>query len=164
MSSEYFPTILAQISLVNETITELKTKMQMLQSQLRTIEKISKKEESMVNKKIEKHMTKMSAAESNKKKPSGFAKPSKVSNELCEFLNKTEGTELARTDVTKSVVAYIKENCLQSSTDKKNIIMPDDKLKSLLGISDEDKLTYFNLQKYMNKHFIKVDTVSAEEN
>ena len=70
---------------------------------------------------------------------------------------------MARTEVTKSVVAYIKENCLQPNSEKKNIITPDDKLKSLLGISDEDKLTYFNLQKYMNKHFIKLDSTVAEE-
>ena len=158
MSSEYFSTMTEQFTIVNETITDLKNKMSLLQLQLKMMEKAAKKEEVAMKKKMSKQMKECGA-----RKPSGFATPSKVSNELCEFLNKIEGTEMARTEVTKSVVAYIKENCLQPNSEKKNIITPDDKLKSLLGISDEDKLTYFNLQKYMNKHFIKLDSTVAEE-
>jgi upstream activation factor subunit UAF30 len=88
------------------------------------------------------------------RKPSGFAKPSKVTKELCDFMNKNDGTEIARTDVTKALVAYIKENKLENEKNSK-IIKPDDKLKYLLGINDEEVLTYFTIQKYMNKHFIK---------
>merc|ERR1711988_1163169 len=33
--------------------------------------------------------------------PSGSAKPSLISEELCKFLNKPSGTKMARTDVTK---------------------------------------------------------------
>ena len=161
MSSEYFSTIANQFTLVNETITDLKDKITLLQSQLKMIEKMAKKEEASAKKKMVKQLKETSV--NNPRKPSGFARPSKVSNELCEFLNKMEGTKMARTEVTKSVVAYIKENCLQSNSEKKNIITPDNKLKSLLGISDEDKLTYFNLQTYMNKHFIKLDPTMAEE-
>ena len=161
MSSEYFSTLTSQFLIVTETITELKNKMSLLQSQLKMIEKVAKKEELIMKKKMSKQLKEISV--NNQRKPSGFATPSKVSNELCEFLNKMEGTQMARTEVTRSVVAYIKENCLQSNSEKKNIITPDDKLKSLLGISDEDKLTYFNLQKYMNKHFIKLDSSVAEE-
>ena len=86
--------------------------------------------------------------------PSGFAKPSKVTKELCEFMNKSEGTEIARTEVTRALVAYIKENKLENNTNSK-IISPDDKLKVLLGLDDSQELTYFNIQKYMNKHFVK---------
>ena len=35
------------------------------------------------------------------------------------------------------------------------IIRPDESLKKLLGIEDGEEVTYFNLQKYMNKHFHK---------
>jgi chromatin remodeling complex protein RSC6 len=71
-------------------------------------------------------------------------------------MNKPEGTEIARTEVTKALVNYIKENNLiELGEDSKNKIIPDNKLKSLLGIQDEElnDLTYFNIQKYMNKHF-----------
>ena len=88
------------------------------------------------------------------RKPSGFAKPSKVTKELCDFMKRNEGTEIARTEVTKSLIEYIKENKLENKTNSK-IIVPDDKLKFLLGIEDGQELTYFNIQKYMTKHFIK---------
>jgi hypothetical protein len=70
-------------------------------------------------------------------------------------MNKDEGSEIARTDVTKALIQYIESNNLQNSENKK-IIFPDEKLKTLLGL-DEKKdiiLTYFNLQKYMNRHFV----------
>ena len=86
--------------------------------------------------------------------PSGFAKPTKVTKELCEFMNKTEGSEIARTEVTRALVAYIKEHKLENETNSK-IISPDNTLKNLLGLDDNDELTYFNIQKYMNKHFVK---------
>ena len=85
--------------------------------------------------------------------PSGFAKPSKVSNKLTEFMNKESGSMVARTEVTKYLIKYIKEHSLQKANDKRKI-NPDDKLLDLLD-SGEDEITYFNLQKYMNKHFIK---------
>ena len=59
-----------------------------------------------------------------KRKPSGFAKPTVISDELCFFLGKPNGTEMARTEVTKYITQYIKENNLQSVENKKKII-PD---------------------------------------
>ena len=91
-----------------------------------------------------------------KRAPSGFAKPTKVTKELCEFMDKPEGSEIARTEVTKALVNYIKSNnLLEQSENSTNKIVPDQKLKILLGIKDDelDKLNYFNIQKYMNKHF-----------
>lgn len=84
--------------------------------------------------------------------PSGFAKPTKLSNELCAFLNLAEGTELPRTEVTRQLNAYIKENGLQNPEDKRTIL-PDAKLKKLLAVKADDKVTYFNLQTFMKPHF-----------
>jgi upstream activation factor subunit UAF30 len=86
--------------------------------------------------------------------PSGFAKPTLISDELCTFLGKPSGTEMARTEVTKSITAYIKEHSLQHADNKRRII-PDPALKSLLNVDDTTELTYFNLQKYMKVHFPK---------
>ena len=91
--------------------------------------------------------------------PSGFAKPSKISKELCSFMGKEEGAEVARTEVTKFVISYIKDNSLAESKD----IKPDEKLAHLLGTGDEDKVTYFNIQKYMNKHFTKASKKKTNE-
>ena len=88
------------------------------------------------------------------RKPSGFAKPTKVTKELCDFMKKDEGTEIARTEVTRALVAYIKENKLENKENSK-IICPDETLKNLLALDESQELTYFNIQKYMNKHFVK---------
>jgi len=88
------------------------------------------------------------------RKPSGFVKPTRISDELAQFLGKTIGTEMARTDVSKEINTYIQANSLQDK-DNGRIIHPDDKLTKLLKVSKDDQLTYFNLQKYMKHHFMK---------
>ena len=92
--------------------------------------------------------------------PSGFAKPTLISDELCSFLGKPSGTEMARTEVTKSITAYIKEHSLQNAENKRRI-MPDSALKTLLNVDDATELTYFNLQKYMKVHFPKPASATA---
>ena len=94
--------------------------------------------------------------------PSGFAKPTHLSSDLCNFLNVSEDTMMARTDVTKKITGYIKEHSLQNQENKK-IILPDKKLGALLNAGN-DEVTYFNLQKYMKVHFIKKDESSDQTN
>ena len=92
--------------------------------------------------------------------PSGFVKPTRISDELASFLGKDIGTEMARTDVTREINLYIRTNKLQ---DEKNgrAINPDEKLATLLKIPNSDVLTYFNLQRYMSRHFAKNVKVEA---
>jgi len=87
--------------------------------------------------------------------PSGFVKPTKISDELAKFLEKPLGSEMARTEVTKEINNYIRAHSLQDKDNGRKII-PDTKLAELLKISPSDELTYFNLQKYMSPHFPKV--------
>ena len=119
-----------------------------LQSTIRQLEKDVKKQMKCLKKEVVKSKNK------GNRSPSGFAKPSKVTKELCDFMNRSEGSEIARTEVTKALVSYIKENKLENEANRK-IIMPDNKLKFLLGLEDGQELTFFNIQKYMNKHFVK---------
>jgi chromatin remodeling complex protein RSC6 len=88
-----------------------------------------------------------------KKIKKGFAAPSSISNELISFLKLPPNTKMSRTDVTKLISKYIKTYDLQNNNDKTEII-PDHNLSSLLGKHD-DKLTFFTIQKLLNKHFIK---------
>ena len=93
--------------------------------------------------------------------PSGFVKPTLISNELAAFLGKPEGTEMARTEVTREINAYIREHKLQDKDNGRKIIA-DKKLTGLLKLKKGDELTYFNLQKYMSPHFAKAgDKVAA---
>ena len=139
---------------INNQFEEMVNILQSFKSQISGLQYIIKGLEKNV-KKQSKVFKKMDIKNKNKgnRKPSGFAKPSKVTNELCNFMNKTEGTEIARTEVTKALCSYIKEHKLEN-TENSKIISPDDKLKKLLGIEEGEELTYFTIQKYMNKHFI----------
>jgi len=86
--------------------------------------------------------------------PSGFVKPTLISNELAAFLGRPEGSVLARTEVTREVNAYIRAQKLQDK-DNGRKINPDAKLLKLLKLKKGEELTYFNLQKFMAAHFAK---------
>jgi len=92
--------------------------------------------------------------------PSGFVKPTLISKELAEFLGKPVGTELARTEVTREINAYIRTHSLQDKENGRKI-NPDAKLKSLLQVKKGEELTYFNLQQYMSRHFAKASVPVA---
>ena len=92
--------------------------------------------------------------------PSGFVKPTKISDELASFLGKDKGSEMARTEVTRDINKYIRTNNLQDK-DNGRKINPDSKLAALLKLSKTDELTYFNLQRYMSPHFAKAVKADA---
>jgi hypothetical protein len=85
------------------------------------------------------------------RKPSIFELPTPLSNELCSFLGRPSGSKESRSNITKAITTYVKEKNLKD----KHTIKPDAKLKALLGVADADVLTYFNLQRYLNRHYLK---------
>jgi chromatin remodeling complex protein RSC6 len=95
-----------------------------------------------------------------KRNPSGFAKPAKLNDELCTFLNLPLNSELPRTKVTSELHSYILTNKLQNP-DNRKIISPDAVLKKLLKMEDGEELGYFNLQKHMKKLFVPPVPVAA---
>lgn len=133
------------------SLSQFRIQINTIQQQVKNVEKNVKKQMKTLQSQVNKNKNK------GNKNPSGFATPTKITKELCAFMNKEEGTKIARTEVTSALSSYIKENNLQNQSNKK-FILPDEKLKSLLGLTDDDKLTYFTLQKYMNKHFIREST------
>jgi len=135
------------------SLSQFRIQINTIQQQVKNVEKNVKKQMKTLQSQVNKNKNK------GNKNPSGFATPTKITKELCAFMNKEEGTKIARTEVTSALSSYIKENNLQNQSNKK-FILPDEKLKSLLGLTDDDKLTYFTLQKYMNKHFIRESTTN----
>ena len=130
-------------------LQNLSSQLTALRSELKTLERDTTRElrnQEKVNAKRKR--------KTGNRKPSGFVKPTLISSELASFLGKPEGTEMARTEVTREINAYIKTNKLQDATNGRRII-PDAKLKTLLKLKKGDELTYFNLQKYMSSHFAK---------
>jgi len=130
------------------SLSTFRTQITALQHQLRVLEKSVTKEFKLIEKNTNKKKSK------GNRKPSGFAKPSPITNELCVFMKLPENSEVARTEVTQYIIKYIADHKLQH-VDNRKIITPDSVLKQLLGSNDGDEVTYFNIQKYMNRHFIK---------
>lgn len=129
-----------------------------LLSQLRSEVKLYSKKTERQLKSAQKRVVKKSTAAP--RKPSGFIKPARISDELAVFLGLPKGTEMARTNVTKRITQYVREHNLKSPTNGRDII-PDKKLATLLNIGKNEKLSYFNLQKYMKHHFAKAEESSS---
>lgn len=144
-------------------LNEVDAKIQQIGSILATLKtdfKALRKSVAREKKLAEKSKGKSSKRSAGNRKPSGFIKPTLISDELANFLGKTTGTEMARTDVSKEINAYI---CAHNLKDKANgrIIHPDAKLSALLKITSGNELTFFNLQSYMKHHFIKTEPVAV---
>ena len=111
--------------------------------------KVLSKEYDKQQKIIEKAQKKRQNA---KNSPSGFAKPNKISDELCDFIGVPHGTEKSRTDITRLINAYVKEHNL-NKPENKRFILPDTKLKKILNVADSEEINYFILQKLISHHF-----------
>ena len=135
-----------------QQVTQL---MSSLRTEFRALEKKANRELRNANKASAKRKRKQ-----GNRSPSGFVKPTLISNELAAFLSKPVGTEMARTEVTREINSYIRANNLQDKNNGRKI-NADNKLSKLLKLKGEDELTYFNLQKYMSPHFAKAGEVSA---
>jgi len=102
------------------------------------------------------------------KKNSGFCKPVALSDHLKTFLKLESDTMLSRTDITKLVTAYIRENDLLK-TDNKRVIdvwanTPAAKdIKNLLSPKAGDEITWFNLQTYLKSHYPKATEVPENQ-
>jgi chromatin remodeling complex protein RSC6 len=133
---------LAKLQQLNVMITTLK-------SEYRALEKKWSREVKAAQKVSSKRKRK-----AGNRAPSGFVKPTKISDELASFVGKDKGTEMARTEVTRDINKYIRTHSLQDKENGRKI-NPDTKLAALLKLKKTDELTYFNLQRYMSPHFAK---------
>lgn len=134
---------------VLDNLSALKTAVTSAMSEVRTLQKSYERERKQHLKASKRRKTK-----AGNRAPSGFVIPTEISQELATFLKKPSGTEMKRTDVTKEINKYIRENKLQDPSNGRKIL-PDAKLRKLLRVPQNEELTYFNLQRYMSPHFPK---------
>jgi upstream activation factor subunit UAF30 len=146
--------LLEQSTEFNAKLQQLASMISSLKSEYKSMEKKWQRELKAAQKQSSKRKRK-----SGNRQPSGFVKPTRISDELASFLGKEKGTEMARTAVTRDINAYIRTNKLQDDKNGRKI-NPDAKLAALLKLKKEDELTYFNLQRFMSPHFAK--SVKAE--
>jgi chromatin remodeling complex protein RSC6 len=140
----------------NSRLQELTSQLATIKSEFRAIEKsVSHKMRAYDKINARKNKNRGNRA------PSGFVKPTMISTELADFLKVSHGTLMARTDVTRKINEYIREKNLRDTANGR-IIKPDALLSQLLDYDEKTaksqglkELSYFNLQKYLAKHFVK---------
>uniref|UniRef100_A0A6C0HAZ7 DM2 domain-containing protein n=1 Tax=viral metagenome TaxID=1070528 RepID=A0A6C0HAZ7_9ZZZZ len=138
--------IIAKFDIIRNKISEQKNSLDEVNKEIKTFEKL-------INNFVKNYVKKETKPKKPRKK-SGFALPVTLSDDLCDFMDCEKGTKRARTQITKYLNLYIDENNLKNPENKR-IIVPDAKLRKLLGDEIEGvELTYFTIQKYMNKHFV----------
>ena len=142
--------MLTQANTVRETVGALVSELKRLEKRVAKLQKEADKRRRKTKKPVE-------GEEVVPRKPSIFEVPTGLSNELCSFLGLSNGSKESRSNVTKAITTYVKEHNLKN----KHNITPDAKLKSLLGVKDGEVLTYFNLQRYLNRHYLKATPVAV---
>ena len=144
----------AELSLEDQ-FKDILTRLQQFRTLSQTLMADVKKLQKNVNRQVRESTRKNKKrknADGSKRPPSGFAKPTLISDSLCQFLGVESGTMMARTEVTKHLTKYIKAHELQDEANKR-IINCDSALAGLLNVKPSDEVTYFNLQRYMKPHF-----------
>jgi len=85
---------------------------------------------------------------------SGFMKPVRISSDLAKFINVDSSQPITRVMVTKKICEYIKEKDLQNPKDRREIF-PDEPLREVFELEKDKTITYYTIQKLMQKHFDK---------
>ena len=142
-------TVSCKLNEYSAKLSQLSNLLTSLKSDFKTLEKTVSRELKAAQK-----SSKRSRRSSGTRAPSGFVKPTRISDELATFLGKAIGCEMARTEVSKEINQYIRSKSLQDKENGRKI-HPDAPLSKLLQIGKDDELTYFNLQRYMKHHFVK---------
>ena len=138
---------------VVDSFSELATLLANLLSQVKEAQaklKAVTKENDKLRKVVDKAEKKKAKARNS---ANGFAKPTQISNDMCEFLGVAKDTAMSRTDVTRRITAYIREHNLQKPENKR-LINPDAKLKKILNPAPNEDVTYFNIQRLIKGHFV----------
>lgn len=133
------------LSNIIDKVNSLSASIKEIQTNLKVLSKEYDKQQKIIEKAQKKR-------QNAKNSPSGFAKPNKISDELCDFIGVPHGTEKSRTDITRLINAYVKEHNL-NKPENKRFILPDDKLKKILNVGESEEINYFILQKLISHHF-----------
>lgn len=99
------------------------------------------------------------------KRPTIFKTPVTLKNELCAFLGKSNGTQMAPADVTKAFSAYVEAHGLKNTEKGQgHTIHPDAAMRKLFSLRDGETVSYRNVQAYLYKLYVlpeKKSSVSA---
>ena len=96
------------------------------------------------------------------KRPTIFKTPVTLKNELCSFLGKTTGTQMAPADVTKAFSAYVEAHGLKNAEKGQgHTIHPDAAMRKLFGLREGETVSYRNVQAHLYKLYVLPEKKSA---
>jgi hypothetical protein len=87
------------------------------------------------------------------KRPTIFTTPVTLKDELCSFLGKSKGSQMTPADVTRAFSAYVDSHKLKDA-EKGHTIHPDAAMRKVLGVKEEETLTYRNIQSFLYKLYL----------
>ena len=136
-----------------ETIAKMNSELKQLVTVGKTLEKDFNQ--------IVKLLAKKNKSKSNENRAlTGFAMPTYLTDEMYDFLNEhtemkiEKGQKVYRIAVTRTLNKYIKDNGLRQEKDKR-YFTPNSTLHHIFRSTENDEVSYFNLQKYIKHHFLK---------
>ena len=136
------------------TMDSLMTELSALRNEVKSLTKIVRK----VRSHQEDPTGEKAAARS---KSNGFNRDVEVDADLRAFLGLGEGELISRSQVTKRINAYVKDNNLKHPENGRVIIL-DEKLRALLNPPEDVQVTFLNLQKYLSPHYVKASAPAEE--
>jgi hypothetical protein len=89
----------------------------------------------------------------------GFNKPLGVSDKLRAFLNLAADEKISRSQVTRKMNEYVEAKGLKAG---QNISL-DETMKDLLQVPEGVQVTFLNIQKYINPHYVKEPKPEGEK-
>lgn len=142
-----------------------------LKKDIQELRKLQKDHDNLMKDALKKQKKKKAPKDENAipRKPSGFHAPVVVSDEMYKFLEQfgvKQGDPIARTEITRHLTKYIKQNDLQHPQHRREII-PDATLLKLInnappaGLRDlkdpnsEKVYSFLGFQRYLSSHFPK---------
>jgi chromatin remodeling complex protein RSC6 len=138
-----------------ERFNSVSTQFNELRGLIKSMAKESNRREKELNK-----LTIRRKLNREKRTPSGFRVPTKISDALASFILVPSGTEMVRSDVTKIIHKYIVDNNLQNPENRR-CIMYDPTLYTMLNADPTVQLTYFSIQSHLKSHFAKKEKVPS---
>ena len=146
----------AAVSTLADEVAALQTQLVALRdgasAALATLKRVAKRATQEVkDARKNRRRTRAETADGEPRKPSNFEIPVPISDELSIFLGGGKAASMSRAQVTKAINAYVNERKLRTKHD----ITPDAALRKLLNVDESIKLTIFNMQTYLGRHYIK---------
>lgn len=141
-----------KIEEIRQALKENYTQQKKLMNDLKELMTLHKKELKLTTK---------SGNRSNSGKHTGFNKPEPIPPSLKKLL-KIKEEMIPRSKITALLYQYFTDNKMYNTKTKKEII-PNQKIREIFGMCDDDNITFYNLQTWLKKVYKENNVYKMED-